>query len=83
VGSHQAAAVVSSTHAVVCSVHYRRAPEHPFPTAVEDAVDAVFYLIDHAEELGIDPHWIAIPGFSAAGNTSFTVPLQLEEELRR
>lgn len=78
-----AAAVVSNTHAVVCSVHYRRAPEHPFPTAVEDGVDAVFYLIDHAEELGVDPHRIAVSGFSAGGNMSFTVPLRLEEELRQ
>jgi putative ergosteryl-3beta-O-L-aspartate hydrolase len=61
-------------------VHYRRAPEHPFPTAVEDGVDAVF---DRAEELGIDPHRIAISGFSAGGNMSFTVPLRLEDELRR
>jgi acetyl esterase/lipase len=46
-------------------------------------VDAVFYLIDHAEELGIDPHRIAVSGFSAGGNMSFTVPLRLEEELRQ
>ena len=78
-----ATAVVSNTHAVVCSVHYRRAPEHPFPTAVEDGVEAVFYLIDHAEELGIDPLRIAVSGFSAGGNMSFTVPLRLEEELRQ
>ena len=78
-----ATAVVSNAHAVVCSVHYRRAPEHPFPTAVEDGVDAVFYLIDHAEELGIDPLRIAVSGFSAGGNMSFTVPLRLEEELRQ
>jgi len=78
-----ATAVVSNTHAIVCSVHYRRAPEHPFPTAVEDGVDAVFYLIDHAEELGIDPLRIAVSGFSAGGNMSFTVPLRLEEELRQ
>ena len=78
-----AAAVVSNAHAVVCSVHYRRAPEHPFPTAVEDGVDAVFYLIDRAAELGIDPYRIAVSGFSAGGNMSFTVPLRLEEELRQ
>ena len=78
-----ATAVVSGTHAAVCSVHYRRAPEHPFPTAVEDGVDVVFYLIDHAGELGIDPLRIGVSGFSAGGNISFTVPRRLEEELRQ
>ena len=69
-----ATAVVSNTRAVVCSVHYRRAPEHPFPPAVGDGVDAVFYLIDYAEELGTGPLRIAVSGFSADGNMSFTVP---------
>ena len=75
-----AATVVSNTHTVVCSVHYRRAPSHPFPTAAEDGVDAVFYLVDRADELGTDPHRIAVSGFSAGGNVAFTVPLRLEEE---
>lgn len=74
-----AAVVVSNTHAVVCSVYYRRAaPEHPFPTAGEDGADAVFYLTDHAEELGIDPHRVAVSGLSAGGGVSFAVPLRLD-----
>ncbi|CAM6101408.1 unnamed protein product [Calypogeia fissa] len=71
-------AVVRRMNAVVISVEYRLAPEHPFPTAVEDGVDAVLYLINHSEELGIDPHRIATSGFSAGGNLAFTVPLKLQ-----
>ena len=40
--------------AVVVSVGYRLAPEHPFPTAHDDAFTALRWIADHANELGID-----------------------------
>lgn len=80
--SRWATNVVDEVGAVVVSVDYRRAPEYPFPTAVEDGVDAILWLIHHADELGLDASRIAVSGFSAGGNMAFTVPLRLEEELR-
>ncbi|KAJ3749199.1 Alpha/Beta hydrolase protein [Lentinula detonsa] len=77
-----ARAVVHYADAVVVSVDYRLAPEHPFPTAIEDGVDATLYLVEHADELKIDPHRIAYSGFSAGGNMSFSVPIRLAEEYR-
>jgi putative ergosteryl-3beta-O-L-aspartate hydrolase len=74
--------VVDECHAVVVSVDYRLAPEHPFPTAVEDGVDAVLYVFNHAKELGIDKTKIALSGFSSGGNMAFTVPLRLYDELQ-
>lgn len=76
-----ASAVVEQVGAVVASVDYRLAPEHPFPTGVEDGVDALVYLSKHADELCLDPDRIAISGFSAGGNMAFTVPLRLQQEL--
>ena len=73
--------VVDECHAVVISVDYRLAPECPFPTAVEDGVDAVLYVHNHADELGIDKTKIALSGFSSGGNMAFTVPLRLYDEL--
>lgn len=73
--------VVNECNAVVVSVDYRLAPEHPFPTAVEDGVDAVIYIYKHAEELGIDREKIALSGFSSGGNMCFTVPLRLWDEI--
>ena len=73
--------VVDECHAVVVSVDYRRAPEHPFPTAVEDGVDAVIWVAEHAEELGIDTDKIALSGFSSGGNMAFTVPLRLYDHM--
>jgi putative ergosteryl-3beta-O-L-aspartate hydrolase len=74
--------VLLYTNAVVVSVDYRLAPEFPFPTAVEDSVDAVLYIIQHASELKVDREKIALSGFSAGGSLAFTVPLRLAEEYR-
>jgi len=78
-----ATAVVQQANTILCSVDYRRAPEHPFPIAVEDGADAVMWIWDHAEELGIDGDKIGVSGFSAGGNMAITVPLRLQDALLR
>jgi acetyl esterase/lipase len=70
-----AAAVLHNVDAVFVSVEYRLAPEYPFSVGVEDGTDALIYLAAHAKELRLDPHRMALSGFSAGGNFSFTVPL--------
>jgi acetyl esterase/lipase len=54
----------------VLAVHYRRAPEHPFPAAVDDAVAAVRFAIEASDRLGADPARVAVGGDSAGGNLS-------------
>ncbi len=51
----------------VLSVDYRLAPEHKFPTAVDDAFDALVWLHAHAAEFGIDAKRLAVGGDSAGG----------------
>ncbi|RAS37350.1 alpha/beta hydrolase [Paraburkholderia bryophila] len=51
----------------VLSVDYRLAPEHTFPTAVDDAFDALRWLHAHAAEYGIDENRLAVGGDSAGG----------------
>ncbi|MEU4341644.1 alpha/beta hydrolase [Nocardia sp. NPDC023852] len=54
--------------AVVASVDYRLAPEHPVPAPVEDAYDAVPRLAEQAAEWGADATRIALLGASAGAS---------------
>lgn len=49
------------------AVDYRLAPEYPAPTPVNDAYTGLQYLHDHAADLGVNPHRIAVMGDSAGG----------------
>ena len=62
--------------AVVVSVDYRLAPEHPFPAGVDDAVAAARDLQARTEELGGDGR-LAVAGDSAGGNLAAVVSQQV------
>ncbi|MBB5918648.1 acetyl esterase [Nocardia transvalensis] len=67
--------IANATGALVISVDYRRAPEHPFPAAVIDADTVLRWIATHAEEIGGDPTRIAVAGDSAGGNLATVAAL--------
>ncbi|MGW2240719.1 alpha/beta hydrolase [Streptomyces sp. NPDC001759] len=61
--------------AVVVSVEYRLAPEHPYPAQIEDVYAGLVWTAKHAGELGADPDRIVVAGASAGGGLSAALAL--------
>jgi acetyl esterase/lipase len=65
-GEHaRAASLALSAGAVLVSVEYRLAPEHPYPAAVDDCYAALCWMAARADEFGIDPNRVAVAGSSS------------------
>jgi acetyl esterase len=60
---------------IVISVDYRLAPEHKFPSAVDDAIAATKWIAEHARQLGIDASRLTVGGDSAGGNLAAVVSI--------
>jgi len=75
----QALTISEHVGAVVVSVEYRLAPEHPYPAGLTDCYAGLVWMADHAQELGIDPDRIALYGGSAGGGLVLAVALMARD----
>jgi acetyl esterase len=62
----------------VVSVHYRLAPDHKYPAAIDDAMAAVTWVEANAAQLGIDANCLAVGGDSAGGALAAIVAQQMK-----
>ncbi|WP_246222410.1 alpha/beta hydrolase [Phytoactinopolyspora limicola] len=77
--SHNLVNAVVDFGAVVVSVEYRLAPEHPHPAPVDDCYAGLLWTVDHAAELGIDPARLVIRGGSAGGGLGAAIALMARD----
>jgi acetyl esterase len=72
--------IAIATGGVVVSVGYRRGPESRFPTATDDALDAVLWAVENADDLGADPAKLVLAGDSAGGNLAAVTAIRIRDE---
>ncbi|MBA3593645.1 MAG: alpha/beta hydrolase [Polaromonas sp.] len=63
----------------VVSADYRLAPEYKFPTAANDAWDALAWLSFHADDKGLDGTRLAVGGDSAGGSLAAACAIQARD----
>ncbi len=70
---------VADGDAVVASLEYRLAPEHPDPTPVTDCYEGLRWCAENADRLRIDPSHIIVTGTSAGGGLAAGVSLMARD----
>jgi acetyl esterase/lipase len=60
---------------VVISVEYRLSPEYPYPAPLEDCYQALTWISEHGEQVGVDSDRLFLVGTSAGGGLAAGVSL--------
>lgn len=66
--------------AVIVAVDYRTAPQHPFPTHVNDCYNTFKWVVENAQIIGGNPQKIAVVGESAGGNIATVITQKAKKD---
>lgn len=66
----------------MAAVDYALAPEHRYPTQIEQAHAALVWVHAHADRLGVDPERIGVAGTSAGGSIAAALTLANRDRTR-
>jgi acetyl esterase len=75
-----ARALAKNANAIVVAPEYRKAPEHKFPAAHDDAFATYKWVLLNAQNIGGDPQRIAVAGESAGGNLALNTAIRARDE---
>jgi acetyl esterase/lipase len=64
----------------VLSIEYRKAPEFPYPAAIEDCIDAISWIVSNSELFNIDLANLGIYGSSAGGGLVLGTVLKMRDQ---
>ena len=67
--------LANGARCAVFSVEYRKAPENPFPAAVDDCFCGLKFVFENGRNLSIETSKIAVGGDSAGGNLAAAISL--------
>ncbi|MEK9564512.1 MAG: alpha/beta hydrolase [Deltaproteobacteria bacterium] len=76
----KATELCEAIQAVVVSVEYRLAPEHPHPAPVQDCYAALKWMAQNADDLAFDPNRLAVVGGSAGGGLTIATTMMARDK---
>ncbi|KAK9349962.1 alpha/beta hydrolase fold-domain-containing protein, partial [Lipomyces doorenjongii] len=79
---HSVKRLANDANCVVANVHYRKAPEHPFPAGLDDVEKTILAVLNDPDLSLVDGDRIAIMGSSAGGALALGAALNPELQKR-
>jgi acetyl esterase/lipase len=77
---YEALDLATAVGAVVVSIEYRLAPEHPVPAPGDDCLAGIRWAAAHASDLGCGPDRLVLGGTSAGAGLAAATALRLRDE---
>ena len=71
--------LANKSGALIISVNYQKAPEHPFPIPFDDCYSTFLWVRANATDLGVDLTKIGVAGDSAGANLAAAVALKARD----